>query len=78
MFRPVLRIEESTTRQPALIVLQDASRSVGADHADWGATMDQWMGTLALPNPGEPGASVNVYTFGADLTQRKEGRTVGI
>jgi hypothetical protein len=73
MFRPVLRIEESTTRQPALIVLQDASRSVGADHEDWGATMDQWLGTLPS-EPGEPGASVNVYTFGADLTQRKEGQ----
>ena len=31
LFRPVLRNEERSTTQPALIVLQDASRSVGQD-----------------------------------------------
>lgn len=73
MFRPVLRIEESTTRQPALIVLQDASRSVGADHEDWGNALDQWLNGLPSES-GEPGAAVNVYSFGADLTQREKGQ----
>jgi len=74
MFRPVLRVEESTTRQPTLIVLQDASRSVGADHEDWGNTLDQWLSTLPS-EPGEPGAAVSVYAFGADLTQMEAGET---
>ena len=36
LFRPVLRNEERSTTQPALIVLQDASRSVGQDEPGWG------------------------------------------
>ena len=40
LFRPVLRSEERTTTQPALLILQDASRSIGQDTPNWGQTLD--------------------------------------
>lgn len=70
LFRPVLRIEESTTRQPALIVLQDQSRSIGADHPDWATTLGDWLGKLPA-GEGEPGAEVHLYGFGADIVDRE-------
>ena len=68
LFRPVLRIEESNTRQPALIVLQDVSRSVSADAPEWGGQMQSWLSALPAES-GQPGASVHLYGFGAALTQ---------
>ncbi len=66
LFRPVLRIEESQTRQPALIVLQDQSRSIGADHAAWNDTLGSWLGTLPS-DEGNPGNNIHLYGFGADI-----------
>ena len=70
LFRPVLRIEESNTRQPALIVLQDQSRSVGVDNPEWSAQLGSWL--AALPGEeGAPGADVHLYGFGADVVPLK-------
>lgn len=66
LFRPVLRIEESETRQPALIVLQDQSQSVGADNPDWALQLGAWLAALPA-DEGEPGADVHIYGFGADV-----------
>ena len=66
LFRPVLRVEESTTRQPALIVMQDLSASIGADNPDWESRLDAWLATLST-EPGEPGASIQSYGFGSSL-----------
>lgn len=71
LFRPVLRIEESNTAQPALIVLQDVSQSIGADNPEWGSALDNWLN--ALPSEtGQPGAAVHVYEFGADVSPHGE------
>ncbi len=66
LFRPVLRHEERTTRQPALIVLQDRSQSIGADEPEWDARLQAWLD--ALPSEeGMPGAALQLYGFGSDL-----------
>jgi len=66
LFRPVLRSEERSTTQPALIVLQDASRSIGQDHPDWNRTLDGWLASLPT-GEGEPGARRAAYGFGSEL-----------
>ncbi len=66
LFRPVLRIEESQTRQPALIILQDQSRSIGADHPAWKDSMEAWVASLPA-NAGAPGNAVQLYGFGAEV-----------
>lgn len=71
LFRPVLRSERIESKQPALLVLQDVSESIGQDHPGWKDTLDAWL--AALPSKaGEPGAEVAVYSFGADLQRWKE------
>ena len=66
LFRPVLRHEERTTRQPALIVLQDRSQSIGADEPGWDTRLQAWLD--ALPSEeGTPGAALQLYGFGSDL-----------
>lgn len=66
LFRPVLRIEESTTRQPALIVMQDLSASIGADHPDWESQLNAWLESMPS-EPGDPGAAIQSYGFGSGL-----------
>ena len=66
LFRPVLRNEERSTTQPALIVLQDASRSVGQDEPEWSDGLGAWL--EALPSEeGQPGAELAPYGFGSEL-----------
>lgn len=66
LFRPVLRFEETNTRQPSLIVLQDVSASIGMDHPNWSDQLDTWIATLPSEE-GQPGASVKKYGFGSSL-----------
>lgn len=66
LFRPVLRSEERSTTQPALIILQDASRSVGQAHPDWTQSLNTWMASLPAEQ-GKPGARMAAYGFGSDL-----------
>ena len=66
LFRPVLKSEERSTTQPALLVLQDVSQSIGEDHPGWKDTLNQWI--AALPSEeGKPGADLTAFSFGADL-----------
>ena len=66
LFRPVLRNEERNTTQPALIVLQDASRSIGQDEPNWSDGLGNWLD--ALPSEeGQPGAELAAYGFGSEL-----------
>ena len=64
LFRPVLKIEESQVRQPALLVLQDVSLSVGTDHPDWNDTLQAWLNSLPS-GEGQPGADIALYGFGS-------------
>ena len=66
LFRPVLRNEERSTTQPALIVLQDASRSVGQDEPDWSDGLGAWLDALPAEE-GQPGAELAAYGFGSEL-----------
>ena len=66
LFRPVLRSEERSTTQPALIILQDASRSVGNEHLDWTQNLNAWMASLPVEE-GMPGARMAAYGFGSEL-----------
>ena len=75
LFRPVLQSEERTTTQPALLVLQDASRSIGQDVPNWGQTLDAWMASLPSED-GEPGSRIASYGFGSELSPWSEGDTV--
>jgi len=74
LFRPVLRSEERTTTQPALLILQDASRSIGQDAPNWGSALDEWMASLPSAE-GEPGARTASYGFGSELFPWAEGDT---
>lgn len=66
LFRPVLRKEERSTTQPALIVLQDASRSVGQDEPGWSDGLGAWLDALPAEE-GQPGAELAAYGFGSEL-----------
>lgn len=65
LFQPVLRIEESTTRQPALLILQDRSLSIGSEDPEWGSTFQAWVDGLPT-TAGTPGAAVELYGFGSE------------
>ena len=64
LFRPVLRNEERSTTQPALLVLQDASRSVGQDEPGWSDGLGAWLDALPAEE-GQPGAELAAYGFGS-------------
>jgi hypothetical protein len=68
LFRPVLRSEQRNTTQPSLLVLQDVSQSIGEDHPEWTDSLNRWISSLPAEE-GEPGAAIQAYAFGADLSE---------
>ena len=68
--------KERTHHQPALLVLQDASQSIGEDEPDWATTLDAWMASLP-PRKDSPERPTSPYGFGSELAKVvHEGDTV--
>lgn len=73
--RPALRSVEELIEQPLVVVLQDMSASVGAEHVDWADSLAVLQAGLEALTTGTSGAPVKVAVlgFGAEVREVSMG-----